>query len=76
MAGDDAVRDEGANNAIELFRCVGPRKEMEFPISVCPGKPEDATDLFAARLSLAVEEHPYPKRRLSRLWFHGAKYIR
>ena len=76
MAGDDAVRNEGANNAVELFRCVGPRKKMEFPISVCAGKPEDATDLFAARLGLAVEERPYPKRLLSRLLFHGAKYIR
>ena len=76
MAGDDAVWDEGSNDAVELCRGVGPRKEMEFPISACAGEPKDAADLFAARLGLAIEECPNPKRILSRLWFHGSKYIR
>ena len=71
MAGDDAVRNERSNDAVEIFWGVGPRKEVEFPIGVCAGEAEDAADLFAARFGLAVEECPNPKRFLSRLWFHG-----
>ena len=71
MAGDDTVWDKGANDAVELFGRVGPRKEMELPISVCAGESEDTANLFAARFGLAVEECPNPKRFLSRLWFHG-----
>ena len=76
MAGDDTIWDEGANDAVEIFWGVGPRKEMKLPIGMCAGEPEDSADLLAARLGPAVEEHPNPERLLSRLRFHGAKYSR
>ena len=76
MAGDDTVWDKGANDAVELFGRVGPRKEMELPISVCAGESEDTANLFAARFGLAVEKRPNPKRFISHLWFHGANYTR